>query len=202
MHILNYGCGNLASIVRMVNWVGGDAVVTSKASDLKVADKIILAGVGAFDHGMSGLRDGGWIDALNEAVLVRRVPILGICLGMQLMCKASEEGTLPGLSWVDAEVRRFKFEQDSSLKIPHMGWNNVSVAKENPIICSDPEEQRFYFVHSFHMICNQTNDILAIAHHGCDFTAAFSHENIFGVQFHPEKSHKFGMALMKKFVEL
>ncbi|MFA6013571.1 MAG: imidazole glycerol phosphate synthase subunit HisH [Gallionellaceae bacterium] len=202
MLIPNYGCGNLASIVRMINWVGGDAVITSKASDLAVADKIILAGVGAFDHGMSGLCDGGWIDALNEAVLVRRVPILGICLGMQLMCKTSEEGTLPGLGWIDAEVGRFKLEQDSSLKIPHMGWNTVSVTKENPIICSDQEEQRFYFVHSYHVICNQPNDTLAIAHHGYDFTAAFSHENIFGVQFHPEKSHKFGMALMKNFVEL
>ena len=202
MLIPNYGCGNLASIVRMVNWVGGDAVITSKASDLSVANKIILAGVGAFDHGMSGLREGGWIDALNEAVLVRRIPVLGICLGMQLMCKASEEGTLPGLGWVDADVRRFKFEQDSSLKIPHMGWNVVSVVKENPIICSDHEYQRFYFVHSYRVICYHARDTLAIAHHGYDFTAAFSHENIYGVQFHPEKSHKFGMALMKKFVEL
>jgi glutamine amidotransferase len=130
------------------------------------------------------------------------VPVLGICLGMQLMCNASEEGTLPGLGWVDADVRRFKFEQDSSLKIPHMGWNSVSVAKKDSIICSDQEDQRFYFVHSYHVICNHAKDTLAIAHHGYEFTAAFSHENIYGVQFHPEKSHKFGMALMKKFVEL
>jgi glutamine amidotransferase len=117
------------------------------------------------------------------------------------MCKSSEEGLLPGLGWIDAEVRRFKFELDSSLKVPHMGWNTVTVVKENPLICSDQCEQRFYFVHSFHIVCSQQKDRLAIANHGYDFTAALSHDNIFGVQFHPEKSHKFGMALMKKFVE-
>jgi glutamine amidotransferase len=200
--IPNYGCGNLASIARMIDKVGGGASVTNNASDLAHAEKIILAGVGKFDHGARELRDGGWIDALNEAVLVRRLPILGICLGMQLMCKTSEEGTLPGLGWIDAEVGRFKLAQDSSLKIPHMGWNTVSVTKENPIIYSNQEEQRFYFVHSFHVTCNKTSDMLAITHHGYDFTAAFCHENIFGVQFHPEKSHKFGMALMQKFAEL
>lgn len=202
MLIPDYGCGNLASIVRMVSKVGGEVAITSNASDLACADKIILAGVGAFDHGMAGLRDGGWIDALNEAVLVRRVPVLGICLGMQLMCKSSEEGQLPGLGWVDAEVRRFNLQHDSSLKVPHMGWNTVTVAKANPLISVDQGEQRFYFVHSYHVICDNPNDTLAIARHGYNFTAAFGHENIFGVQFHPEKSHKFGMALMKKFVEL
>lgn len=202
MLIPDYGCGNLASIVRMVSKVGGEVAITSNASDLACADKIILAGVGAFDHGMAGLRDGGWIDALNEAVLVRRVPVLGICLGMQLMCKSSEEGQLPGLGWVDAEVRRFNLQHDSGLKVPHMGWNTVTVAKANPLISVDQGEQRFYFVHSYHVICNNPNDTLVIAQHGYDFTAAFGHGNIFGVQFHPEKSHKFGMALMKKFVEL
>jgi glutamine amidotransferase len=149
-----------------------------------------------------GLRDGGWIDALNEAVLVRRVPVLGICLGMQLMCKSSEEGQLPGLGWIDAEVKRFNLHADSSLKVPHMGWNTVTVAKGNPLIAIDQGEQRFYFVHSYHVNCNQPSDTLAITHHGYDFTAAFAHENIFGVQFHPEKSHKFGMALLKKFVDM
>jgi len=202
MLIPDYGCGNLASIVRMVSRVGGEIAISSNASDLAQADKIILAGVGAFDHGMAGLRDGGWIDALNEAVLMRRVPVLGICLGMQLMCKSSEEGQLPGLGWVDAEVRRFNLQHDSSLKVPHMGWNTVTVAKANPLISDDQGEQRFYFVHAYHVICNNPNDTLAITQHGYDFTAAFGHENIFGVQFHPEKSHKFGMALIKKFVEL
>jgi glutamine amidotransferase len=200
--IPNFGCGNLASIVRMVSKVGGEAVISSNAGDLAGAKKIILAGVGAFDHGMAGLRFGYWIDALHEAVLVRRVPVLGICLGMQLMSKSSEEGSLPGLGWVDADVTLFNLQGAPSLKVPHMGWNTVTVTKTNPLISLNQGEQRFYFVHSYHMICNQPSDTLAIAHHGYDFTAAFARENIFGVQFHPEKSHKFGMALMKNFVEL
>lgn len=200
--IPNYGCGNLASIARMVSKVGGEATISGDFKDMDVAEKIILAGVGAFDHGMGGLRDGGWIEALNEAALVRHVPVLGICLGMQLMCKSSEEGRLTGLGWIDAEVKRFSLPAESGLKVPHMGWNTVTIAKGNPLISADQGEQRFYFVHSYHVICSNSADTLAIAHHGYDFAAAFGHENVFGVQFHPEKSHKFGMALMKKFVEL
>jgi glutamine amidotransferase len=146
--IPNYGCGNLASIVRMVSKVGGEAVISSNAGDLAGAKKIILAGVGAFDHGMAGLRCGYWIDALNEAVLVRRIPVLGICLGMQLMTKSSEEGRLPGLGWVDADVTRFNLRVAPGLKVPHMGWNTVTVTKNNPLISLNQCEQRFYFVHS------------------------------------------------------
>ncbi len=198
----NYGCGNLASIARMVGKVGGEVVISSNPKDLAGAEKVILAGVGAFDHGMLGLREEGWIDALNEAALIRRVPILGICLGMQLMCKSSEEGLLPGLGWIDASVKRFSMPIVSALKVPHMGWNTVTVTKANPLIATDEDEQRFYFVHSYHVLCNRPTDTFAWARHGYDFSAAFCHENIFGVQFHPEKSHRFGMALMKKFVEL
>lgn len=200
--VLDYGVGNLASVFNILQRVGGKVKISKDRAELKAASKIIITGVGAFDHGMSSLRDGDWIEALNEAVLVRKVPVLGICLGMQLMCKYSEEGKLPGLGWIDGEVKRFKIPLDSNLKIPHMGWNTVAIAKTNPLIVTDEGEQRFYFVHSYHAVCNNPQDVLAIAHHGYDFTAAFSHENIFGVQFHPEKSHRFGMALMKKFVEL
>lgn len=201
VYIPNYGCGNLSSVARMVTKVGGSAVISSNAKELAKADRIIIAGVGAFDHGIAGLRADGWIDELNEAVLLRGVPVLGICLGMQLMSKCSEEGDLPGLGWIDAEVRRIEFNNDSSLKVPHMGWNTVKVEKENPLISVEQDEQRYYFVHSYHVVCSHKEDILSTVTHGFELTAAFSHENIFGVQFHPEKSHRFGMALMKKFME-
>jgi glutamine amidotransferase len=200
--LLDYGVGNLASIFNIIKRLGGRVAISRDRSELNNAKKIIIAGVGAFDHGMTNLRQGGWIDALNEAVLVRKIPVLGICLGMQLMCRSSEEGILPGLQWINAHVKRFKLPPDSNLKIPHMGWNTVNVVKPNPLIATDEGEQRFYFVHSYHAICINHQDILATVYHGYEVTAAFSHENIFGVQFHPEKSHRFGMALMKKFLEL
>jgi len=200
--LLDYGVGNIASIINMIKKVGGEVRSCSSPIELREAKKIILPGVGAFDHGMKLLHDGGWIEELNDAVLVRKIPVLGICLGMHLMCRTSEEGQLPGLGWVDAEVRRFDLLVGGELKIPHMGWSSVEVIKPNPLVAVDQDKQRFYFVHSYHVVCNQAIDILAVAHHGYDFTASFSHNNIFGTQFHPEKSHKFGMALMKKFVEL
>jgi len=200
--IVNNGLGNLSSVLNMITKVGGQATIISDPNILTQAKKLILPGVGAFDHGMSGLHNSRWIDALNEAVLARRVPILGICLGMQLMCQSSEEGTLPGLGWINADVKRFKLPIDSGLKIPHMGWNTVNVVKPNPLIKAEDGEQRFYFVHSYHTVCNNQQDVLATTHHGYEITAAFSRDNIYGVQFHPEKSHRFGMALMKKFVEL
>ncbi len=194
--------GNLASVVRMIRKVGGDAHLIASPSELRRADRVILAGVGAFDQGIASLSEGGWTDALQEAVFQRRVPILGICLGMQLMCKSSEEGSLPGLGWIDADVKRFRLPEDTALKVPHMGWNTIKVAKANPLLEATDVEQRYYFVHSFHVVCNDPADVLAITHHGDDITAAFCHENIYGVQFHAEKSHRFGMALMKKFVDL
>jgi glutamine amidotransferase len=199
--VLNIGVGNTSSVIRMIELAGGRAEIIDSASEIIDASKLLIPGVGSFDYGMKNILDRELISILNFTVLEKKVPVLGICLGMQLMCKFSEEGSLPGLGWIDADVRRFKLEGKSSLKIPHMGWNTVRVVKDSPLISSDESEQRFYFVHSFHVVCNQANDSLMIANHGYDFTAAFSHENIFGVQFHPEKSHKFGLALMKKFVE-
>ena len=193
--------GNFASVRRMVQKVGGTAVLAASPEELRAADKIILAGVGAFDNGMEAIERGGWADALHEAALVRRVPVLGICLGMQLMCNHSEEGRRPGLGWIDASVRRF-VPQDDTLKVPHMGWNVVTITRENPLLSATGDEQRFYFVHSYYAVNERREDVIAIAHHGVSFTAMLGRDNLFGVQFHPEKSHRYGMSLMQRFVQL
>jgi imidazole glycerol-phosphate synthase subunit HisH len=202
--VVDYGIGNLSSIRNMLNKVGCRDVVVSPAADVIAgAHKLILPGVGAFDHGMANLNQGERVEALNEAALRRRVPVLGICLGMQLMCGGSEEGDLRGLGWLDAQVRRFQPPAASGLKVPHMGWNTLAVKRQNPLLATDPiAQRRFYFVHSYHVVCTQQRDVLATTHYGYDFAAAFNAENIYGVQFHPEKSHRFGMELMKRFVEL
>lgn len=200
--LINYGIGNILSVINMLRKVECMPVVSSENKQIRNASKIILPGVGAFDCGMQRVRKTGLVDSLNEAVVNRNVPVLGICLGMQMMCKSSEEGQLPGFGWIDAEVKRFSFPAQATLKIPHMGWNTINVTKLNPLIYVNDEEQRYYFVHSYYVVCNQPSDIIATAHHGYDFVAALNHDNIFGVQFHPEKSHRFGMELLKKFVEL
>ncbi|TAN42074.1 MAG: imidazole glycerol phosphate synthase subunit HisH [Nitrospirae bacterium] len=197
--IASFGIGNILSLTNMVRYIGFDAVVADKPGDLLCATKIILPGVGAFDYGMKRLSDLGWIDVLNEVVMQRRVPVLGICLGMQLMCRSSQEGNSKGLGWIAADVVRF---DGAGLRVPHMGWNSIEVSNPNPLISSNYGEQRFYFCHSYHTVCDDPSDILATARHGYDFTAAFSCNNIYGVQFHPEKSHRFGMSLIKKFLEL
>jgi glutamine amidotransferase len=193
--------GNFASILRVIDKCGGYAELITSPILLRKADKIILAGVGAFDYGMTSI-NSMWREELENAVLVRRIPILGICLGMQLMCKSSEEGHLPGLGWIDAKVRRFSWSSNLNLKLPHMGWNTVKIVKSNPLLEIGNDEQRFYFVHSYHVVCNNPRDVLATAHYGYDFTAAINHENIFGVQFHPEKSHRFGIRLISNFLRL
>lgn len=200
--IVDYGLGNLNSVANMIRHVGGTCRVASNPAEIKDSEKLILPGVGAFDRGMEVLRDSGIADALSVAVLERKKPILGICLGMQLMAKQSEEGTLSGLGWLDAEVRKFSFLVQSGLKLPHMGWNNVDVVKPNPLLDFSIGQKRFYFVHSYHVMCEDFSDVIATAFHGLDFCAAFQKDNIYGVQFHPEKSHCFGMTLMKRFMEL
>jgi imidazole glycerol-phosphate synthase subunit HisH len=194
--------GNFASVLRMVHKVGHSAQLVDRPDDLREADKIILAGVGAFDAGMAALIDGTWIDALNDAAFNRRVPVLGICLGMQLMCKSSEEGKLAGLGWIDGVVTQFRFPEESKLKVPHMGWNTVEVRRSNALIAQDSSEKRYYFVHSYYAQCRTPADVVATSHHGVDFVAALNRDNLYGVQFHPEKSHRFGMDVIRHFVEL
>jgi imidazole glycerol-phosphate synthase subunit HisH len=198
--IVDFGMGNLASIANMIKKVDAIAQITSDISLIYKADKLILPGVGAFDHGMQNLLKGSLVSVLNELVLTRKIPILGICLGMQLMTKKSEEGKLPGLGWVDAVTVRFRFERNEKcLKIPHMGWNTIKIFKDTHLFDGFSSNPRFYFVHSYHVICTNENDTLTKTLYGYDFVSSFSHENIIGVQFHPEKSHKYGMCFLKNW---
>ncbi len=199
--IIDYGMGNLRSVQKGFERVGATAEIVTTARQIEQADKVVLPGVGAFDRGMEALSESGIAEALSVAALERGVPILGICLGMQLMTKRSEEGRLPGLGWLDAEVVKFRFPEGSGLKIPHMGWNTLSIRRENPLIRLE-ERQRFYFVHSYHVVCTNEPDVTATCGYGYDFVAAFAHNNIFGAQFHPEKSHRFGMSVMRNFLEM
>ena len=185
----------------MIQRVGGSSISVSSPDMLSSVDKIILPGVGHFDAGMSALIDRGFYDALMDAEMHQKRPLLGICLGMQLLCNSSEEGIRPGLGLVDARVLKFRFEAGSTLKVPHMGWNSIAAIRDNPILPISDEEQRFYFVHSYKVVPGDPDLTIAQATYGGEFCAAFQQENIFGVQFHPEKSHRFGMDLMKRFVE-
>jgi len=196
--VIDYGMGNLGSIANMIKKVGHKCFITSDIEEIKQATKLILPGVGSFDNSMKNLTELGMIEVLNKKVLVEKTPILGICLGMQLMTKGSEEGKLSGLGWIDAQTKKFVSD---TLKIPHMGWNIIKHQKESKLFDECESEKRFYFVHSYNVSCNQEIDILTNTNYIQDFVSSFEKENIVGVQFHPEKSHKFGMSLLKNFVE-
>jgi len=198
--IIDYGLGNLVSVKNMFKKLGVDAVISDDISKISSASKLILPGVGAFDNGMTLIKQKGLLDTLNNRVLHDKIPVLGICLGMQLLTKSSEEGKEKGLGWVDAETVKFTFT-DKKLKIPHMGWNYVDVKKENKLIDKKPG-QRFYFVHSYYVKCNNQDDVIASCNYGNDFTCIFNHDNIYGAQFHPEKSLRFGMEVLGNFSKL
>jgi len=201
--VVDYHMGNIGSIANMIAKVGGKAQVTSDPRILRDAEKLVLPGVGHFDRGMATLLEMGLAPVLDELVMTRRVPVLGICLGMQLMCRSSQEADRNGLGWVDAEVRRFDPAAHPGMKVPHMGWNVARPVKESPLFAmSPPEPQRFYFVHGYYVECDDRADIATVTKHGNEFCSAFHHDNIWGVQFHPEKSHVFGMNLFRGFLEL
>jgi imidazole glycerol-phosphate synthase subunit HisH len=200
--IVDYGVGNLASIKNMLNKIGEEAIVTSKREELEKAAKLIIPGVGSFDTGMKNLSDLGLIEILNRLVLDERKPILGICLGMQVLGKRSEEGDLKGLSWIDAESIKFRFERDESRKIPNMGWNSLRILHDHPFLNGVDSDSRYYFVHSYYVKCSLESDVLAQSNYGIDFTSVVGHENILGTQFHPEKSLRWGMQLLKNFAKM
>jgi glutamine amidotransferase len=201
--IVDYNVGNLASIKNMLKKIGEEVIISSKQEELAQADKLILPGVGSFDSGMKNLSDLGLIEILNQLVLSDKKPILGICLGMQILGKKSEEGILDGLSWLDAETIKFKFQNDSKRKVPNMGWNSLEIVKnEQALLNGINAESRFYFVHSYYVHCNIEADIMARSNYGIDFVSVVGHENILGTQFHPEKSLKWGMQLLKNFTKM
>ena len=200
--IINYGLGNLASILNMHKRLGIDAVITDKKEDLEKATRLILPGVGHFDKGMQNLDNSGLTGILNKLVLEEKKPILGICLGAQLMTRSSEEGVEKGLGWLPADTIRFKFNGTAPLKVPHMGWSDLSLTGQSALWQNLPVEPRFYFVHTYHFKFDNTGYVTGQSTYGYEFACAFEKENIFGVQFHPEKSHKYGMAVLNNFSKL
>ena len=203
IYIIDYGMGNVGSILNMIKYVGGEATITDNPKTLESATGIILPGVGAFERGMKNLQEYGWIDYLNEAALSKKIPTLGICLGMQLMTRSSQESpNIKGLGWFSADTIKFNFDDSKKFKIPHMGWNTIKPTKNSVLLKKTKAELRFYFVHSYHVVCESKDDIEALTNYGLDFVSAIGKENIFGLQPHPEKSHKFGMEIFKKFINL
>lgn len=200
--IVDYKTGNLGSIQNILKRIGEESVVTSVPDVIAGSRKIILPGVGAFDTGMQNLSSLGLIEVLTEKALVEKIPILGICLGMQLLGEGSAEGTLPGLGWIKGRNKRFCFTNTMEFKIPHMGWNFVRQHKQSRLFTDMYADARFYFVHSYYFVASDDSDILTSTVYENEFTSSVEQGNIMGVQFHPEKSHKFGMKLLRNFVDL
>lgn len=202
--IIDYGMGNLGSIANMLRKVGAECVVTSDPNAIAKADKLILPGVGAFDAAMRRVNDSGLRAVLDEKVLGEGAPVLGICLGMQLLTDSSEEGELPGLGWIPARTLAFSGRIDRALKVPHMGWNLV--ARHTPSALTEGlesmEEPRFYFVHSYFVKCDDEANSILRTTYGVAYDSAIQKGNIFGIQFHAEKSHRFGMKLLENFARI
>jgi len=197
--VVDYGVGNLGSVANMLRKIGAKAEVSSDPVRIEAATSILLPGVGRFDHAMQCLNDSGLVEPLRRKALEEKVPILGICLGAQMLGRSSEEGKLPGLGWLDMEAKRFPAE--SGLRVPHMGWRVLGPCRPSPLFEADTEERRYYFAHSYYMAPDRDEDIIAKLDYGLEFAACVGYRNIYGAQFHPEKSHRFGAAFLKNFVE-
>lgn len=199
--IVDYGCGNFASIRNMLKRIGVmDILITRDIQLIAAADRIILPGVGSYDTGMRNIRQFGLEEILHHKALEEKVPVLGICLGMQLLLSGSEEGQEEGLGWIKGRVVRFRPEDCAGLKIPHMGWNSVQPAGFLPLFGTQPDEFGFYFIHSYAATCDNEADVAGWTRHGISFVSAVAKGNIWGAQFHPEKSHKYGMQFFRNFM--
>lgn len=198
--IVDYGMGNLRSVLKKFEMIKVEAKISSSADEINQATKLVLPGVGHFAEGMKNIKEYGLLDVLQECVIKRQIPILGICLGMQLLGEWSEEGEVEGLGFLRGKVRRFNFEKFSTkLRIPHVGWNNIKIRRESPLLKNIPDGTRFYFTHSYHFTDTDENDIIATTDYGYDFPSIIGRGNIYGTQFHPEKSHLIGLDIYKNF---
>jgi glutamine amidotransferase len=201
--VVDYGVGNLRSIVNKLNRLGIEATASGDFGEIACAEKLILPGVGHFAAGMRNLKASGLVPALTTKVLQEGTPILGICLGMQLFAKWSDEGQVEGLGWMDAAVRRINGNGfQPALRVPHVGWNTIDVRHPSPLLDGMPEASRFYFTHSYFMDCEAPEDVLATTDYGTPFTSIVQNGNLFGTQFHPEKSHRYGMRVLENFARL
>lgn len=200
--IIDYGMGNTGSILNRLRRLGIEAKVSSEAADLEQATKLILPGIGFFTAGMDNLKKNGLLPVLERKVIKEKTPILGICLGMQLFTRKSEEGNTDGLGWINAETRKFDSNKSNTkLRIPHIGWKLIDIKRASPITEGLSNDAGFYFVHSYYVNCNEKENVIATANYGYDFVSVIQKENIFGTQFHPEKSHKNGIELLRNFAE-
>ena len=200
--VVDYGMGNLSSVAKKLYKIGADVLVSSKKEDIESADTLILPGVGHFGKAMENLNELDLIDVLNQEVLEKKKPILGICLGMQLMAKHSEEGNVDGLNWVDADVVRFDVSDTLKYKVPHMGWNQIQIMKESKLMNEIQNKSEFYFVHAYHLKLRDKSIELNRTEYEYSFTSSIEKENIYGVQYHPEKSHDIGGQLLKNFLTI
>lgn len=200
--ILDFGVGNLASIHNMLKKIGVPSVITTDPEVARKAEKLILPGVGNFDYCMQKFTSSGLVDTVEDVVLNQKKPILGICVGCQMMMEESEEGVNKGLGWIKGKVARFKPELASEgIKVPHMNWTDIT-ARPGVKLYDKIEYPRFYFVHSYHLVCDEESEVSATSFYGYSFAASVEKQNIYGVQFHPEKSHKYGMQLLRNFYML
>jgi glutamine amidotransferase len=202
IHIVDYGLGNIQAFVNMYKRLGFEVRRATNPSELDGASKLILPGVGAFDHALNLLESSGMLPLLNNLVLEEKVPVLGICVGMQILANDSDEGSMMGLGWIPGRVKAFKSDAScANLPLPHMGWNDVQPEVGSKLFSGLESDARFYFLHSFYFECDKINNVAAKASYGLDFSCAVSNENVYGVQFHPEKSHHYGAQLLKNFAE-
>jgi imidazole glycerol-phosphate synthase subunit HisH len=202
IRIVDYGLGNILAFQNMYKRMNIEAGVARTAGDLDGATRIVLPGVGAFDEAMELLEKSGMRPRLTELVKDHRMPVIGVCVGMQILAQSSDEGSMPGLSWIDGEVKHFKSLSGPELPVPHMGWNDVQAGAGQKLFAGLEGEARFYFLHSFYFRCKRAEDVAASSLYGTDFACAVHRDNIYGVQFHPEKSHHFGARLLKNFAEI
>ena len=201
--IIDYGMGNLNSVLKAFHRLGIESCISSSNRDISNADKLILPGIGNFKKGMANLRELGLFDVLNKKVIEDKTPILGICLGMQLFTAHSEEGDEKGFGWLDAHTVKFSFPQNQDvIRIPHMGWNTITIKRDNPILSGIEGNASFYFVHSYHVICNNEEDVLATTEYALELTSSIQKDNIFATQFHPEKSHRNGLKILDNFCRI